>query len=76
MANDMKITAQDLLGFGIIDGIIAEPPGGAHRHPEAVMASTGEAIGDFLGNFPGNKGKLEIREHRREKFMAIGSALN
>ena len=76
MANAMKITAPDLLGFGIIDGIIAEPPGGAHRHPEAVMASTGEAIGDFLANFPGNKGKLEIREHRREKFMAIGSALN
>jgi len=76
MANAMKITAQDLLGFGIIDGIIAEPPGGAHRHPDIVMASTREAIGDFLGNFPGNKGKLEIREHRREKFMAIGSALN
>src|SRR3954471_18413748 len=73
-ANAMKITAQDLLGFGIIDGIIAEPPGGAHRHPETVMASTRDAIGEFLGNFPGNKGKLEIREHRREKFMAIGSA--
>jgi acetyl-CoA carboxylase carboxyl transferase subunit alpha len=76
MANAMKITAQDLLGFGIIDGIISEPPGGAHRHPEAVMASTRDAIGEFLGNFPGNKGKLEIREHRREKFMAIGSGLN
>jgi acetyl-CoA carboxylase carboxyl transferase subunit alpha len=76
MANAMKITAQDLLGFGIIDGIISEPPGGAHRHPDAVMASTRDAIGEFLGNFPGNKGKLEIREHRREKFMAIGSGLN
>ncbi len=31
-ANNMKITAQDLLGFGVIDGVIAEPPGGAHRH--------------------------------------------
>jgi acetyl-CoA carboxylase carboxyl transferase subunit alpha len=75
-ANNMKITAQDLLGFGVIDGIIAEPAGGAHRHPEAVMAATGEAIGNFLSAFPGNKGKLEIRELRREKFMAIGSALN
>jgi acetyl-CoA carboxylase carboxyl transferase subunit alpha len=75
-ANNMKITAQDLLGFGVIDGIIEEPAGGAHRHPDAVMASTGKAIGDFLRTFPGNKGKLEIREHRREKFMAIGSALN
>ncbi len=75
-ANNMKITAQDLLGFGVIDGIIAEPPGGAHRHPEVVMSAAGDAIGDFLTRFPGNKGKLEIREQRREKFMAIGSTLN
>ena len=75
-ANNMKITAQDLLGFGVIDGIVAEPAGGAHRHPEAVMAATRVAIGDFLESFPGNKGRLEIREHRREKFLAIGSALS
>jgi acetyl-CoA carboxylase carboxyl transferase subunit alpha len=75
-ANNMKITAQDLLGFGVIDGIITEPAGGAHRHPETVMASTGAAITEFLSNFQGNKGKLEIRELRREKFMAIGSSLN
>jgi acetyl-CoA carboxylase carboxyl transferase subunit alpha len=75
-ANNMKITAQDLMGFGIIDGIITEPAGGAHRHPETVMASTGAAINEFLSNFQGNKGKLEIRELRREKFMAIGSSLN
>jgi len=75
-ANSMKITAQDLLAFGVIDGIISEPPGGAHRHPEAVMASTGAAISDFLSKFPGSRGKLEIRELRREKFMAIGSSLN
>jgi acetyl-CoA carboxylase carboxyl transferase subunit alpha len=75
-ANNMRITAQDLLGFGVIDGIVPEPAGGAHRHPEAVMAATGTAIAAFLTDFPGNKGKLEVREHRREKFMAIGSALN
>ncbi|MBI4923692.1 MAG: acetyl-CoA carboxylase carboxyltransferase subunit alpha [Devosia nanyangense] len=75
-ANSMKITAQDLLGFHVVDGIIAEPAGGAHRHAEAVMAATAEAIGKFLADFPGNRGKLEVREHRREKFMAIGSALN
>ena len=76
MANAMKITAQDLLGFGVIDGIISEPPGGAHRHPEAVMASTSEAIAKFLKDFPGTRSRLEVREQRREKFMAIGSALN
>ena len=75
-ANNMKITAQDLLGFGVIDGIISEPPGGAHRHPDTVMASTGEAITNFLHDFPGNMGRLEVREQRREKFMDIGSALN
>ncbi|MEO8757405.1 MAG: acetyl-CoA carboxylase carboxyltransferase subunit alpha [Devosia sp.] len=75
-ANNMKITAQDLLGFGVIDGIVSEPAGGAHRHPEAVMASTGEAIRKFLSDFPGTRRPLEVREQRREKFMAIGSALN
>jgi acetyl-CoA carboxylase carboxyl transferase subunit alpha len=75
-ANNMKITAQDLLGFGVIDGIVTEPAGGAHRHPEAVMTATGEAISKFLADFPVTQGKLEVREQRREKFMAIGSALN
>ena len=75
-ANNMKITAQDLLGFGVIDGIVSEPAGGAHRHPEAVMASTADAIEKFLADFPGDKGRLQVREQRREKFMAIGSALN
>ena len=75
-ANNMKITAQDLLGFGVIDGIIPEPPGGAHRHPETVMKSTADAIATFLHDFPRTIGKLEIREQRREKFMAIGSAIN
>jgi len=74
-ATSMKITAQDLFGFGVIDSIIPEPVGGAHRHPEAVMESTRGAIGEFLSNFAGNRGRLEIREHRREKFLAIGSAL-
>ena len=75
-ANNMKIAAQDLLSFGVIDGIIAEPAGGAHRHPEAVMTETRRHIADFLDNFPGNKGRLELREQRREKFLAIGSALS
>jgi acetyl-CoA carboxylase carboxyl transferase subunit alpha len=74
-ANNMKITANDLLNFGIIDGIIPEPPGGAHRHHEAVMASTRGAIAQFLSDFDGRT-RLELREHRREKFLAIGSNLS
>ncbi|MEQ1770136.1 MAG: acetyl-CoA carboxylase carboxyltransferase subunit alpha [Devosia sp.] len=75
-ANNMKITAQDLTGFGVIDGIIPEPPGGAHRHPDTVMSNARDAIADFLARFPGSMGRLEIREQRREKFLAIGSTLN
>jgi acetyl-CoA carboxylase carboxyl transferase subunit alpha len=40
------------------------------------MVSTSDAIAKFLEDFPGHRGPLEVREHRREKFMAIGSALN
>ena len=43
-ATNMKITAQDLLKFGIIDGIVAEPVGGAHRDPEAAIQAAGDAI--------------------------------
>ncbi len=74
-ANNMKITATDLLGFGIIDRIIPEPPGGAHRHPEVVMNETRQAIAQFLADFEG-RSRLEVREHRREKFLAIGSNLS
>jgi acetyl-CoA carboxylase carboxyl transferase subunit alpha len=73
-ANNMKITANDLLNFGVIDAVIPEPPGGAHRHHEAVMASTRDAIGQFLKDFQGRT-RLELREHRREKFLAIGTTL-
>jgi acetyl-CoA carboxylase carboxyl transferase subunit alpha len=74
-ANSMKITASDLLGFGVIDGIIAEPPGGAHRHAEEVVAGTRAAIASFLADFDG-KTRLELREHRREKFLALGTNLS
>ncbi|GLQ11723.1 acetyl-coenzyme A carboxylase carboxyl transferase subunit alpha [Devosia yakushimensis] len=73
-AMTMKITSADLLAFGVVDGIIPEPTGGAHRHPDQVMASTSAAIDKFLADFAG-KGRLETREHRREKFLAIGTAI-
>jgi acetyl-CoA carboxylase carboxyl transferase subunit alpha len=74
-ANNMKIVANDLMGFGVIDGIIPEPPGGAHRHPDSVLASTRDAIAKFLADFEGRT-RLELREHRREKFLAIGTNLS
>src|SRR5262249_21007506 len=43
-ATNMKITAQDLIRFGIVDDVVTEPPGGAHRDPAAAIAAAGEAI--------------------------------
>src|SRR6202012_1541489 len=45
-AANMKITAQDLKGFGIVDTVVPEPSGGAHRDPAATIAATGQAIGN------------------------------
>src|SRR5919205_3476754 len=45
-ATSMKITAQDLARFGVIDKIVTEPVGGAHRDPQATIASAGEAIAE------------------------------
>src|SRR2546421_1076665 len=50
-ATNMKITAADLSHFGIIDGIITEPVGGAHRDPAAAMASAGDAVAYALSEF-------------------------
>jgi acetyl-CoA carboxylase carboxyl transferase subunit alpha len=73
-ATNMKITAQDLQRFNVIDGIVAEPLGGAHREPEQAMQAAGEAIASALTSL-GNMDRAEIRRHRREKFLAIGRTL-
>ena len=70
-ATSMKITAQDLLKFGIIDAIVPEPLGGAHRDPEAAVAATGSAIDAALQSL-GNMSREELREARAAKFLAIG----
>jgi acetyl-CoA carboxylase carboxyl transferase subunit alpha len=70
-AQNMKITAQDLLKFGIIDSIIAEPPGGAHRDHSATILSTGNAIAAAIDAF-GKMSREEIKSARAEKFLAIG----
>ena len=74
MAAAQKITAQDIFNLGVIDGIIEEPVGGAHRHHEAVLKATSDAISTFLSDFDG-KSRDEVREMRREKFLAIGASL-
>jgi acetyl-CoA carboxylase carboxyl transferase subunit alpha len=73
-ATNMKITAQDLLRLGIIDAIIGEPTGGAHREPEAAIKATGDAIESALTDL-GNMGPDQLRDHRADKFLAIGRKL-
>jgi len=72
-ATNMKITAQDLLKLGVIDGIIPEPIGGAHRDVALVVRATGERIAEALGSFDDQSAR-EIRKDRREKFLAMGRA--
>ena len=69
-ATNMKITAQDLLQLGIIDSIIAEPVGGAHRDPETAVQSVGEALELALLEFDSIDGAA-IRKLRRDKFVRI-----
>lgn len=73
-ANSMKITAQDLLRFGVIDGIVTEPVGGAHREPAQTIEATGEVIAKALSELE-NLTPDELRRQRREKYLAIGRAL-
>jgi acetyl-CoA carboxylase carboxyl transferase subunit alpha len=70
-ATGMKITAQDLIRFGIIDRVIPEPLGGAHRDPAAAIASTGHAVSDALKSLH-NLSPEELRNARAEKFLAMG----
>jgi acetyl-CoA carboxylase carboxyl transferase subunit alpha len=74
-ASNMKITAQDLLRLGVIDAIVPEPAGGAHRDPAAMIAAAGVAIGDALAELRGLDPATIVRL-RREKFMAIGRTLS
>ncbi len=73
-ATNMRITADDLKELGIIDGIIPEPIGGAHRDPKTVITTTGKVIESALADL----GKLsgdEVRAARRQKFLQIGRNL-
>lgn len=71
----MKITAEDLLPLGVIDEIIKEPIGGAHRFPTTVIENVGKAIEKALKSFDGMD-KKAILDQRRERFYKIGRSLN
>jgi acetyl-CoA carboxylase carboxyl transferase subunit alpha len=73
-ATSMKITAQDLARFGVIDQIVTEPIGGAHRDPATTIAATGEAIANAVEELKGLD-RDTVRKQRREKFLAIGRTI-
>jgi acetyl-CoA carboxylase carboxyl transferase subunit alpha len=73
-ADALKLTAQDLLKLDVIEGIIAEPLGGAHRSRDATIRAVGEAIEGSLQDLSGLDGGV-LKSKRREKFLKIGSQL-
>ena len=73
-ATNMKITAADLTAFGIIDGIVTEPIGGAHRDPAAAIVATGEVVAKAFAELKGLD-RETVRRQRRDKFLAIGRGL-
>ncbi len=70
----MKITAQDLLGFGVIDGIIPEPLGGAHRARANAMKAVGDGVEKELYKLDTLDAE-ELRAHRADRFYRIGRSL-
>jgi acetyl-CoA carboxylase carboxyl transferase subunit alpha len=74
-ASSMKITAEDLMRLGVVDTLVPEPTGGAHRDPPAAIAATGTAIADALAELQALDPATVVRL-RREKFMAIGRTLS
>ena len=71
-AEAMKVTAQHLLQLGVIDRIVTEPIGGAHRDPVAAARSLAQAIGEELDQLSG-KSPQELRRAREDRFLRIGT---
>jgi acetyl-CoA carboxylase carboxyl transferase subunit alpha len=69
-AEAMRITAQELKQLGVIDRIVEEPAGGAHRETAQTIAALGAAIGEEL-DAPAPRSRDQLRKDRREKFLAV-----
>ena len=70
-AEALRLTAEDLLRLGVVDRIVPEPLGGAHRLPRAAIDALGEAIAEALQPLAAIDG-ARLRAQRREKFLAMG----
>ena len=74
IASTMRITAQDLLGLGVIDAVIEEPVGGAHRNHQAAFDATEATVSAALAEMAELDGPA-LRKQRQEKFLAMGRNL-
>jgi acetyl-CoA carboxylase carboxyl transferase subunit alpha len=72
-AEALRLTAQDLQALGVIDRIVPEPHGGAHRHRAQVISGVGNAIAAMLGELDWLEGPA-LREDRRRKFLDLGQS--
>ncbi|MEH3106719.1 MAG: acetyl-CoA carboxylase carboxyltransferase subunit alpha [Sphingomonas fennica] len=70
-AEAMKVTAQDLKRLGVVDRVVEEPMGGAHRAPSVAIAALGRAIGEELDALGRMDGPALVAQ-RREKFLTVG----
>ena len=70
-ANALKLTAQDLLQLEVIDEIVTEPVGAAHRDGSMAIAAAGKAISTALAELRGTDGAV-LRQQRRDKFLKMG----
>ena len=70
-AEALKITAQDLLKLGVVDTVIMEPLGGAHRDRGATIKAVGDAVEQALQDLDGVEGGV-LKARRREKFLEMG----
>ncbi|MBU0555772.1 MAG: acetyl-CoA carboxylase carboxyltransferase subunit alpha [Alphaproteobacteria bacterium] len=71
-AQAMQVTAQQLATLGVIDRIVPEPVGGAHRSPEAAIEGLKSAILEELAALDGQN-PVALREQRAQKFLAMGA---
>ncbi|MCR9219166.1 MAG: acetyl-CoA carboxylase carboxyltransferase subunit alpha [Alphaproteobacteria bacterium] len=70
-AEALRLTAQDLEKLGVVDAVVPEPIGGAHRLPEETIDAVGRAIEERLAPLTAKDGPT-LRKERREKFLAMG----
>ena len=71
-AEALRLTAQEMLRLGVVDRIVPEPLGGAHRAPQEAIARLGEALDETLRQYSGLDGDT-FRRRRRDKFLVMGA---